>query len=110
MTDTSRSKQIVQFQSLEEPQRQTNPIMTRSRSTSFPRKVKEDENADESKRNHSSSITSVGSDMSDIEDLQKLMSDDAKRKGSISRQKIMLMDDVDLEKQMIIAAGGKRST
>ncbi|CAH2353316.1 hypothetical protein CLIB1423_10S02234 [[Candida] railenensis] len=59
------------------------------------------------KRNHSLSISSVTSNESVNNDvLNDLKSQDAYKPSS--KGKVHLMDDVDLEKQLILTAGGKR--
>lgn len=66
----------------------TSPSRERTSSLSVPHDIK---------RNHSFSVTSVDSAMSEH------FQDDSKSKG-----KIYLMDNIDLEKQLIMTAGGKR--
>lgn len=84
------------------------PSITRARSTSHSHTFDS-----EKKRNHSASISSVCSTESTNDDhLNSLVEDDARTATndahSAYKGKIKLMDDVDLEKQIIITAGGKR--
>lgn len=84
------------------------PSITRARSTSHTIPITSD-----NKRNHSASISSVCSTESKNDDhLNRLIENDTRTATNASRDaykgKIKLMDDVDLEKQMIITAGGKR--
>lgn len=84
------------------------PSMTRARSTSHTIPISTD-----NKRNHSASISSVCSTESAKDDhLNKLIDNDSRTATNANRDaykgKIKLMDDVDLEKQIIMTAGGKR--
>lgn len=84
------------------------PSMTRARSTSHTIPI-----ATDNKRNHSASISSVCSTESTNDDhLNRLIDNDSRTATNTNRDaykgKIKLMDDVDLEKQMIMTAGGKR--
>lgn len=83
------------------------PSITRARSTSHTIPI-----ATDNKRNHSASISSVCSTESTNDDhLNKLIDNDSRTANAhrdAYKGKIRLMDDVDLEKQMIMTAGGKR--
>lgn len=83
------------------------PSMTRSRSASHTTPISID-----NKRNHSASISSVGSTESNDDYLNKLIEKDTHTTSNSAsggfKGKPKHMDDVDLEKQIIITAGGKR--
>lgn len=85
------------------------PSMTRARSTSHTIPI-----ATDNKRNHSASISSVCSTESTNDDhLNKLIDNDSRTATNTNRDaykgKIKLMDDVDLEKQIIMTAGGREN-
>lgn len=81
------------------------PILTRSRSSSHANPLLTP-NVD-SKRNHSHSISSVASTESTDAFLNSLQQQE-KHDEKHHKNKVMLMDNVDIEKQLIITAGGKR--
>lgn len=96
----------VQFSPVVETTAAPKPSITRARSSSHTLPISSD-----NKRNHSASISSVASTESTNDEYLDTLIDNDKT-GSRDREgykgKIRLMDDVDLEKQMIITAGGKR--
>lgn len=79
------------------------PLLTRSRSSSHANPLF----TPDSKRNHSLSVSSVASTESTNSFLNSLHQQE-QHDEKHHKSKIMLMDDVDIEKQLIITAGGKR--